>query len=61
MTILLIFGAIVAAVCLIGVIIAVSMRLTDSKSNEELAQRMPDASTVNHDSSNGMWDGGGGD
>jgi len=64
MTFLAILGAIAAAIALIGTILVVSRRLTEDKGSEELAQRLPDGSVVNHDSSGGMWDGaadGGGD
>ena len=64
MTFLVVIGAIAGAIVLIGVLFVVAGRLTDNKSSHELAQRMPDGSAVNHDSSGGMWDGaadGGGD
>ncbi len=63
MTVLFILGAVLAAFALIGVVLVVSARLTESKTNDELAQRLPDGSFINHDSSGGMWhngcDGGG--
>ena len=63
MTILAIIAAVVLGLILIGAIVVVSMRITEGKSSQELAQRMPDGSAANHDSSGGMWDGaaGGGD
>lgn len=64
MIILIILGAIAAAIVLIGTVLVVSGRLTEDKSNGELAQRLPDGSGINHDSSGVVWDGaadGGGD
>jgi hypothetical protein len=57
MSLLVILGAIAAATVLVGTVLVVSRRLTDSKSSDELAQRLPDGSLINHDSSGGMWDG----
>ena len=64
MTFLAILGAVAAAIVLIGTILVVSGRLTEDKGSDKLAQRLPDGSAVNHDSSGGIWDGaadGGGD
>ena len=61
---LAILAAIVAGLVLVFGLLRVSIWLTDRKSRDELAGRNPDGSLVNHDSSNGMWDGyadGGGD
>lgn len=58
MSILLLIGACIAAIAVIGLVVFASGRLTESKSNDELAQRLPDGSHINHDSSGGMWHGG---
>ena len=61
---LAILVAIVAGLVLVFGLLRVSIWLTDRKSSDELVARNPDGSLVNHDSSNGMWDGhadGGGD
>lgn len=57
---LTIAAAFLAAVILIFIAFRVSLHVTDAKTNDELAARMPDGSHTNHDSSNGMWDGGAG-
>jgi hypothetical protein len=63
MTLLVVLGVLAAAVILIASILMTSRHLTESKSSHELAQRLPDGSAINHDSSGGMWagdaDGGG--
>ena len=64
MSLPVILGALAAAIVLLGAILVVSRRVTENKSSDELAQRLPDGSAVNHDTSGSMWDGaadGGGD
>ena len=49
MSVLIILGAMLTAVILIGTIVLASEHLTDKKSNDELAGRMPDGSAINKD------------
>ena len=57
---LTIAAAFLAAGIFIFIALRVSMRVTDAKTNDELAARIPDGSHTKHDSSNGVWTGDGG-
>jgi hypothetical protein len=60
---LTIIAAVLSAGLLVVLALRVSIRMTDSKTNQQVAAQMKDGSSTNHDSSSGMWadcgDGGG--